>query len=282
MKSRRTIPVAILLGALMESCGPSSSTTEATKPAVVEPDRKESLYRRGHKFFVERDYDNARIILEQALVLDSTYLAPLVDLAQIHYDLAMRQEGERNPLRLDEFRRAMDAYARMESAGRTDADIYERLCEIAYALGEKELFLYYARKNADKYPYDRQYNNLGLAYAQVGDHADVIKTQKEAIDRFPLSPFIGSFYRQLGNGYMDLDRHQTAEKTFAAGVKVVTARLLDLKQGNSDLRNTGEYGRLTEDRMSMLISLKKLYLIYREDEKLKEVERQLKDSGYTQ
>jgi tetratricopeptide (TPR) repeat protein len=273
--------VAILLSTTANSCGPSvTTTTEATQPSGVNGVTKENLFRKGHELFVERSYDSAAVLLHASLALDSTYLPPLADLAQIHYDLAMRQHGENHPVRIKEFRTALDFYAAMEALGHQDADTYDRLCEVAYALGENDRFLTYAQKNAAKYPYDRQYYNLGLAYAQVGDHANVIRTQKEAIERFKFSPFVGGFYRLLGNGYMDADRNQTAEKTFSAGIEVVTNRLSELRQNKKESGTSEEFRRLTDDKVAMLLSLKKLYLLYKEDEKTREVERELVEMGY--
>jgi hypothetical protein len=48
-------------------------------------------------------------------------------------------------------------------------------------------------------------------------------------------------------------------------------------------RGTGseEQKRLQDDRIGMLLLLKRLHITYREAEKLAQVERQLKEAGYT-
>ena len=142
------------------------------------------------------------------------------------------------------------------------------------SLGDDKTFLTYARKSAERYPHDRQYHNLGLAYFNVGDYQSVIKTEKEAIQKFKTSSYAGSFYRQLGRAYMKIDRDQTAERTFEEGLKIIDQRL-------QDRRSEEERRRMTDDRIAILLSLKRLHQTYHHDDKLKQVERQLIDAGYT-
>ena len=263
----------------VSSCGtPGTTTSEKSPPSTTVT--KENLFRTGHEYFVDRNFDSAEVFLLRSLSHDSTYLPPLADLASMHYDRAMREQGNTNPVQATEFRKAFGYYARMESLGRQDADTYDRLCEVTHALGEKEKFLAYATKSAAKFPDDRQYYNLGLAYAQVGDYASVIITQKEAIEKFKFSSFVGSFYRQLGNAYVEVDRKQTAEKTFTTGVQVVTNRLAELQNASQEAASSPEVRRLTDDKVGMLLSLKKLYVLYKEDEKLHDVESELAKMGH--
>jgi len=264
------------------SCGPSSTTTEKRVErdvAIDAAESSESLFRRGHELFVDRSYDSAVVLLRRSASIDSTNIRPLKDLALIHYDLALQQRSEEHSSWEVEFRGALDCYSRMESLGQRDADTYERLCEISHALGERVLFLRFARKNADRFPGDRQAHNLGLAQSLTGDHAGVIKTQKEAIEKYPHSPFIGGFYRLLGNAYMDVDRHQTAERTYAQGVEESLKRMNELQTASNEIDRNGEYQRLKDERIAMLLSLKKLHILYKETDKLHAVERLLRDAG---
>jgi tetratricopeptide (TPR) repeat protein len=128
------------------------------------------------------------------------------------------------------------------------------------------------------YPFDRQYYNLGVAYYQAGDFQNVIKTQKEAKDKFPTSPYLGAFYRQLGRAYRKVDRDQTAERVFTEGVRAVDARLRMLAQGES--RSSPESERLREEKIGMLLELKRLHQIYRAEEKMRAVDKQLREAGY--
>lgn len=119
-----------------------------------------------------------------------------------------------------------------------------------------------------------------MAYFHVADYAAVIATQKDAIAKFEVSPFIGSFYRQLGRAYARVDRDQTAERTFMAGVKAVDDCVSRMRTGNPGFPETPEYKRLADDRIGMLLSLRKLHHTYKDREKLERVEKQLREAGY--
>ncbi|MBM2840053.1 MAG: hypothetical protein HW412_581 [Bacteroidetes bacterium] len=268
---------AILFLLLCIGCGPAPETVKS--PAIL--DTKEALYKVGHQFYVEQNYDSADVYLKRASSMDPSYLAPVGELAQMHYALGMQQTGEKNPKRLQHFRDSFGSFASLESNGSNDAEIYERLSELSNALQDNKALLKYAKKNADIYPYERQYFNLGFAYFQVGDYQNVIKTQKEALEKFKSSTYIGSFYRQLGRAYMKIDRDQTAERTFGAGLKAVDVVVADMKKSNSDFKSTDEYRRLVDDKTGMLMSLKSLHQRYRAADKLQQVEKQLKDLGYS-
>jgi len=273
--SKTTLLVALL--GLIVSCGPAPETVKPT--TVIE--EKEAMYHRGHQFYLEQEFDSAQVMLKMAVALDVSYVPPLTDLAQMHYDLGMREAGEKNPKRLEQFKKARDYFATIDALGSKGSDLYERLCELSFALDDDRAYLKYAKKNAEAYPYDRQYFNLGSAYFMTGEYQNVIKTQKEAIERFKGSPYGGSFYRQLGRAYMKMDRDQTAERTFDTGIKTVDAAISELKKTNSDYKASDAFRRLMDDKVGMLVSLKGLHQTYRATEKLKQVERQLQEVGYT-
>jgi tetratricopeptide (TPR) repeat protein len=260
------------------SCGPASETG---KVSSMIPDTKEGLYKLGHQFYVDRNYDSADVYLMRSSSADPLYAAPANDLAQMHYMLGMQHPGERDPQRLEQFRKSLKYYALLESHGSGDADIYDRLSELSSALGDNKSLAKYARKNATLYPYDRQYVNLGFAYFEAGDFENVIKCQKEAIAKFKGSTYIGSFYRQLGRAYMKIDRDQTAERTFDSGLKAADEVIAERKKSNGKFASTDEYQRLMDDKIGMLVSLKSLHQLYRAADKLQAVERQLKELGYT-
>jgi tetratricopeptide (TPR) repeat protein len=274
----RVLPVVLLFGLVWAACGPSPETA---KPPISTVDSKEGFYRLGHQFFAENNYDSAEVYLKKASAMDASYLAPLNELAQMHYTLGIQQPGEKNPKRLEHFRKSFAYFVKLESQGSKDSEIYERLGELSNALNDDKSLVRYAKKNAEIYPYERQYFNLGFAYFQVGDYQNVVKTQKEAIEKLKGSTFIGSFYRQLGRAYMKLDRDQTAERAFDAGMKAVDDVITD--QGNMDgnFKLTEAYRRLIDDKIGMLISLKSLHQTYRANDKLQKVDRQLKELGYT-
>jgi tetratricopeptide (TPR) repeat protein len=269
-----TLPVVLL--AIVASCGPAPETV---KPAPV-PETKEMFYQRGHQLYLEQQFDSAQAMLRKAVSLDASYAAPLTDLAQMHYDLGMRVSGEKSPQRLAQFKKAHEYFARIDALGIRESDLYERLCELSYALGDDRAYLKYAKKNAEAYPYDRQYFNLGSAYFMTGEYQNVIKTQKEAIGKFKSSPYIGSFYRQLGRAYMKIERDQTAERTFDAGIRAVDGAVAELKKTHSDFTTTEAFRRLHDDKIGMLVSLKGLHQTYRAADKLKQVEKQLQEAGY--
>lgn len=278
MKSSPCVLIASIVSMLFSAC---SSSVETVKPLPPPVDMREVLYRQGHQFFVDAQYDSASVALTRALALDQKYLPPLTDLAEMHYMLAMRETGDSSPARRDHLKLAQGYFERIETLGTKGQDLYERLCEIAHALKDDRSFLKFAKKNADAYPFDRQYFNLGVAYFNLDDFQNVIRTQKVAVEKFKSSSFVGSFYKQLGRAYLKVDRDQTAERTFVAGVQAVNARIADMKKGGGDYRSTEGYRRLADDRIAMLLFLRKLHQTYDAKEKLEQVERQLKEAGYS-
>jgi tetratricopeptide (TPR) repeat protein len=259
------VPVVIL-----GSCGPSGESSKSGAEGS-----KEAFYQRGHHLYQTMDLESAEPELLRAVELDSTYVEPLVDLGSLSYDLGRRFDGEKNPGRLDRFRRARRFFARAEALGYRDEAAYERLSELSLALDDAHGFLAYAKKTAALFPYDRQLYNLGLAYFGVEDWQSVIKSQKEAAEKFRQSPYLGGFYRQLGRAYMKIDRDQTAERTLVTGVQAVDARLAAKGALAADERK-----RLVDDKIGMLLLLKRLHTTYGAAEKLANVERQLKEAGY--
>lgn len=274
---RRSLFLSTILLLLWIGCGPAPET--ARHPTAL--DTKEAIYKVGHQFYIEQSFDSAEVYLKKAASLDPSYLAPLSELAQLHYAIGMQQSGEKNPKRLKHFKQSFEYFSKLESQGSKNAEVYERLSELSNALEDNKALVGYAKKNAEAYPYERQYFNLGFAYFQVGDYQSVIKTQREAVEQFKGSTYIGSFYRQLGRAYMKIDRDQTAERTFEAGLKAVDAVLVDLKKSHSSFKSTDEYRRLVDDKVGMLVSLKSLHQTYRAADKLQKVEQQLKELGYS-
>jgi tetratricopeptide (TPR) repeat protein len=256
---------------VLASCGPSRETGTNT------PETKESVYLRGHQLYLTMHLEEAKIELMRAAAMDSTYRDPLVDLGSLCFDAGMKQEGAR---RGENLRRAREFLAKAENLGYREATGYDRLCEICTELEDAHGFLKYAKKNAEQYPYDRQYYNLGVAYYAVEDWAGVVKSQREASEKFRESQYTGAYFRQMGRAYMKMDRDQTAERTFAAGIQAADAAMAGMKKTG---RGTGseEQKRLQDDRIGMLLLLKRLHITYREAEKLAQVERQLKEAGYT-
>lgn len=245
----------------------------------MKPD-KETLYTAGHRFMVARNLDSAGVYFRKVLGLDSAHMQALRGLADIGYDIAMMErQGDSHRFR-EASEQSRSCYVRLEQQGETDSDVYERLCELSVLLEDDKTFLTYAKKNAEKYPFDRQYYNLGLAYFNVADYAAVIATQKDAVVKFESSPFIGGFYRQLGRAYTKVDRDQTAERTFIAGVKAVDDYVARMKKNDPGFPETPEYKRLADDKIGMLLLLRKLHHIYKDKEKLKRVEKQLQEAGY--
>lgn len=260
------------LSALLASCGPSS---ESLKPAPGES--KEVLYATGHRLYLRHELDSAVVVLRRASDLDSAYLPPVEDLASLYFDKGMK-ELEKSQGRKSNLMLARNFFARLEAKGTALAEVYERLCEISVALDDDRGFLRYARKDAEKYPFDRQYFNLGVAYFNVGDYANVVKTQREAAGKFKQSAYIGSFYRQLGRAYMKQERHQTAKQVFESGVKIIDQRIEELKTGAGEIKSTDAYRRLLDDKIGMLTSLRWLHQTYKEPDKLERVERLLKEA----
>ncbi len=255
-------------------CGGPS--TETTKTEAV-PLTKEAWYRRGHQLYLQQQHDSAKAALQQALTIDGNYREAVADLASLHYDLALRSEVGK--LRNGQLKHSRDYYIKLESLGSTESDTYERLCEIANALNDNKTFLRYAKKNAEMYPYDRQYYNLSVACFEANDFQGAIKAMKEAVEKFKASSYIGSFYRQLGRAYTKVDRDQTAEKTFYTGLNAVDRAIADLKKLGGDFKSTTEFGRLKDDKIGMLVSLKSLHTTYQAMDKLADVERKLKELG---
>jgi tetratricopeptide (TPR) repeat protein len=256
--------------------GCAASSPEVPKPGPAKATR-ESLFGKGHRFYVEGQADSAAIYLKESLRLDSTYLPPLEDLTMIHYNHAMANAIP-DAQRRDDFQSALHYAIRMEEHGKTDAATYELITELSNTLGQDDTFLLYARKYMERHPGDRQAYTFGLASARAGDHPAVIRSQKEAIEQWPYSAYIGGFYRLLGESYFAIDRQQTAERTFAEGVKVVDRRILDGRNNDPEFEAT-MLGRLNESRTAMLSGLRKIYRLHGEDKKLQEVEVLLKDSG---
>ena len=271
------LAVVVLSAVLLASCG---SSPEVVKPAAV-PATKEALYEEGHQLYRRQQYDSAAVLLRRAVSMDSLFLPPVQDLASLYYDLGMRDPADGSPGRLEKLHEAKRYFASLEARGNHDAEIYERLCEISVALEDDRSFLKYAKKNAEKYPFDRQYYNLGLASFGAGDYAGTVRTQKEAAEKFKQSPYVGGYYRQTGRAYMKMDRDQTAERTLTAGVQVVDARIAEMKKGGGDYKATDAYRRLADDKIGMLLLLKRLHQTYKAADKLEQVELQLKEAGYS-
>lgn len=269
--------LVVLTALLLGACG-SSPEAVRTVPA---PLSKEGLYEEGHLLYRQQQYDSAAVLLKKAASLDSLFLPPVQDLAALYFDLGMRNPADVSPARMEKLREARRYYARLEARGNQDSEIYERLCEISVAMDDDRSFLRYAKKNAEKYPFDRQYYNLGLASFGAGDYTGTVKTQKEALEKFRQSPYLGGFYRQMGRAYMKMDRDQTAERTFTSGVQAVDARVAEMKRGGGEYKATDAYRRLTDDKVGMLLLLKRLHQTYKATDKLEQVERQLKEAGYT-
>ncbi len=266
--------LAILALAILAGCGPSG---ESAKPPAAET--SEALYREGHEFYLARNLDSAAATLTRAYAFDSSSLPLLADLADVHYELGMRYPDERDPQRLYHFRRSRGYLVRLESLGSRESPVYERLCELSSALDDNRSFLKWAKKNAEKYPYDRQIYNLGIAYFENGDYPAVVKAMKDATEKFKSSPYIGGYYRQLGLAYMKIDRDQTATKTLETGVAIVDGRIAEVRKAGSE-SSAADVRRLSDDRVGMLVSLRKLYQTYKETAKLERVERQLRGAGY--
>ena len=260
---------------VVSSCGPGS---EATKPPVATVETKEMVFRRGHQFFLEQQYDSAAVLLGRASAMDGGYVAPLVDLGEMYYLIGMRDGGDKQPKFVEAFGKSLRYLARAEALGSKESLVLERLCELANIMEDDSAFIRYASKNAKLFPYDRQYFNLGFACFKIGDYQGAISTQKEAVQKFEHSPYIGSFYRQLGRAYMKVDRDQTAERTFVAGVQKVDSAIANLKK-SGEYKSSEAYHRLLDDKIGMLTSLRSLHQTYRAMDKLERVEHQLKEAN---
>ncbi len=270
---RRCLLGASLAGGvlLLASCGPSRETGRNTA------ETKESIYLRGHQLYVTMRMEEAEHELMRAAAMDSSYRDPLVDLGSLWFDLGMKEEG---PRRTERFRKARVFLVRAEELGYREAAAYDMLCEVCTGLDDAQGFLRYAKRNAERFPYDRQFYNLGVAHFGVEDWAGVVKSQREASDRFKESPYAGAYFRQMGRAYMKMGRDQTAERTFTAGVQAVDAIMAGMKKSGGGTGSEG-YRRLQDDKIGMLLLLKRLHITYREAEKLADVERRLREAGYT-
>ncbi len=238
---------------------------------------KEMLFERGQQFYLQQNLDSAQAYVNQSLAMDANFRDALDVAAPLHFDLAMRADGQKKKNEL--LRKSRDYYVKLETAGAKEPDMYERICEIANMLNDDKTFLKYARKNADAYPYERQYYNLSVAYANVEDWSNMINAMKKAVEKFPGSQYIGSFYRQLGRAYTKIGRDQTAEKTFYNGLNAVDSKVAELRKSNADYKSSPEYVRLKDDKIGMLVTLKNLHQTYKALDKLEEVERKLKELG---
>jgi tetratricopeptide (TPR) repeat protein len=260
--------IFVLLFSVIAGCGSPEKTTTSTGsvPAV---ESGESLYSMGHSWFVNGNYDSAIVYLERSRSIDRTFSPALRDLAEIYYAggiTGVQSERERN------MRAALECYATLDSLHQADDAMYDRMTELAHGLGEKDRFLKYAEKQVKRFPGDRQLYNLGLAYLGVGEFQKVIETQKGAIEKYPHSPFIAGFYRLLGDGYLGVDRQQSAERTYEQGVTVAVDRALEMKEADPRVAETPEYRQLADNHKAMVASLKKIYRLHGKQEKLKELE----------
>jgi tetratricopeptide (TPR) repeat protein len=267
----------VIFAGALAGCGPSA---EAPRPETATPPTTVGdVYRTGHRYYLEQQTDSAIVWLRRAEGMDSSFSDPVQDLAQLYYEKGLRA-GEKSRERQDSFRSARRAFARLETLGKHESEVYERLCELSMALNDDPGFLRYAKKNAELYPYDRQHYNVTRAYFDVGDFQSVITTAKEGIEKHRDSPYITSYYRILGRAYMKIGRDQTAEKTLSSGLKIADARLTDLKKSGTDYKAGDGYRRAHDDKVNMLLLLKQLHTTYRADEKLQQVDRMLKEEGY--
>ena len=269
-------PVLCLLSAvavILQSCGPSGGTGRTERAHSAE-----ELYNQGHEYYINRNLDSAAALLQRSVALDSANVPALTDLGEVQYEIGMRVSGEDDPARLAMFRAARGTLIRLESLGSQDSPVYERLCELSVALDDNRSFLRYAKRNAEKFPYDRQTYNLGLAYYQTGDYASAVKVTKQAVEKFRQSSFIGGFHRTLGLSYMKQDRDQTATRILENGVEAVDSRIGELKKAGTD-PSSPDFRRLTDDRTGILTVLRKLYATYKDQQRLERVERLLRETG---
>ena len=265
------VMASVAMGALFPSC----TSRDSASNVVVQS--KEALFSEGHRLYLIRSFDSAQVTLQRSSAMDSTYSDPIADLAALHFDLAMAEPSEKSPARIAHLKAARKYFIRLETLGNTDFETYDRLCQIANALDDDRLFLRYAKKSADQYPHDRQYYNLGLAYFNVEDYQNVIKSQKVALEKFKQSVYLGGFYRQLGRAYTKIERNQTAMQVMETGIKEIDGRLAAMKREGKAA--SADVARLKDDKIAIMQILQRLYKTYHENEKLKVVEGLLKDSG---
>jgi TolA-binding protein len=277
MTRRLAWPAGILILCL-SGCGPAKETSTPPVPAAA-PRTAEMFTLEGRRLYAAGEIDSAATALAEALRMDSTYRPALEQKALMFYDLVMREQGDARR-RMEASLTARNAYMQLERMGIKESDVYERISELSNILGDDKTLLHYAKKNAEQFPYDRQYYNLGLAFIRTGDYNGAITLLKGCTEKFPSSAFIGGFYRQLGKAYASVDRDQTAERTYGAGVKAVNALLAESGTAGNAAAVRADRQRLTDDKIAMLLALKKLHQRYRHEEQLKDVERQLKEAGY--
>jgi tetratricopeptide (TPR) repeat protein len=267
--------ILILLG--VAGCGPSTETSRV-EPVPI-PLTKEGLYVRGQQLWIDRQADSAAAYFLRSASMDSSFQQPLRDLAQMQYERAL-QEPEKSRKRTELLRASRAQWIRLETRGLHEADVYERVCELSSTLGDDRTFLTYAKKNAELYPYDRQVFNLARAYYDIEDFQGVIRTAKDAVEKYKESQYVSSFYRIMGKAYTKIDRDQTAERVLVTGLKATDVRIAAVKDAGGDYRATDAYRRLHEDKIQMLLILKQLHTTYKAQDKLQQVERQLKEEGY--
>ena len=270
---RRCLAFVIALAAAGGLAGCGSSGGAGRVPGMG---RAEELYEAGHQYEQEKNLDSAAALLERAVAADSGFTPALSEYADVQYDRGMAITDTKSPARILLLLSSRGALGRLETLTAADAGVYDRLCELSVALGDSRSFLFYARKSAGKFPYERQYYNLGVALYQTGDYHGAVKAMKEAIDKFAASTYTGGFYREEGLAYMKLDRDQTATRTFESGVAAVDNLLKGMKQADPA---APEVRRLSDDRTGMLLSLRKLYTTYQDQENLERVEKLLRQSG---
>ena len=273
LRGARILPAFAAL--FLMSCGaPESANRDGSSPASLS---KEALYQTGHRLYATGNYDSAAVVLQRAVALDSTYGDALTELGLLHYDLAMVERSAQSKTKVKNLRQSLNYLARAEALGTSDAAVYERLCEVAVALNDDRSFLRYAKKDAERFPFDRQYYNLGLAYFNAGEYPNVVKCQKEATVKFQNSPYLGAYYRQMGRAYMKQDRDQTAQRILEAGLQAVDGLLAVEHKGKNPPAD--RLKRLSEDRTAILQLLRRLYQTYHVDDKLRDTERLLNEAG---
>jgi tetratricopeptide (TPR) repeat protein len=268
---RQVMAVLVALLTLFLSSCSTGGSTSGTSGSEVE--NEVNLDVRGHHYYMAGQFDSASAVYQRLLKVDPENTIALRDLGNLHFELAMKDRDKKSPSRLQHLRASRRYFGELEGLGEHDLELYDRLCETSLALQDSKSFLTYAKRSVDRYPFGRQYYNLGLAYYEVGDYQSAIQTQKEAIGKFQTSLYLTSFYRQLGRAYMKVDRDQTAERTLEEGLKIVNRRL-------EETTSPDEFRHYRDDKVGILLSLKRLYLTYHEDGKLGEVERQLQEAGY--
>jgi hypothetical protein len=107
----------VLCAGLLAGCGPSAETPRpvpATPPATVD-----AVYRTGHRYYLEQQTDSAIVWLRRAEAMDSAFVEPLQDLAQLYFEQGLRA-GEKSRERQDSFRSARRAFARLEVLGKRE------------------------------------------------------------------------------------------------------------------------------------------------------------------